>query len=327
MRWRLRLSAYRGGRARAGGADPGAPKLARLEPNPRAGCPPRLAAVAPCWRGGGTAGPRTRAAKAHRFRFASQQIKSPSPAPGQIEPRPRGDARHQASRVATTKKRPFLVIILGLAWFSSGCSGSLLESAQPTGPEASGSASPFGDRMRAFFSHQPATTDPGHSAGVAAAADCPGIEIRPGASTYSVGAGPGGGATPTTLRYQAVIANTARECAVQGGTMTIKVGVQGRIILGPAGGPGQLDVPMRIALVKDSAERKTVWTKLYRVAVSIPPGQTNVPFVHIEENMSFPLPATADLDAYVIYIGYDPAGSNPAPGKKRTDAPLPSAQG
>jgi hypothetical protein len=293
-----------------------------------------LARAASCWLRGGIARPGTRAAKAHGFRFANQQIKSPSRALNQIEPRLRGDARDQESRgvvrslslsAAATKKPPLLAIMLGLALFGSGCSAGLLESAQPTSPEAS--SSPFGDRMRAFFSHQPATADPGHSAGVAAGADCPGIEIRPGASTYSVGAGPGGGVTPTTLRYQAVIANTARECAVQGGTMTIKVGVQGRIILGPAGGPGVLDIPMRIALVKDGAERKTVWTKLYRVAVSIPPGQTNVPFVHIEENMLFPLPGTAELDAYVIYIGYDPAGSNPTPGKKRSAAPVPSAQG
>jgi hypothetical protein len=175
--------------------------------------------------------------------------------------------------------------------------------------------------MRVFFSHQPATTDPGTSGGVAAAADCPGVEIRPGASTFSVGAGAGGGVTPTTLRYQAVIAKTARECAVQNRTMTIKVGVQGRIILGPAGSPGQLAVPMRIALVKDTADHKTVWTKLYRVGVSIPPGQTNIPFVQIEENMSFPLPDAAELETYVIYIGYDPAGLNP--GKqpdKRTGA-------
>ena len=41
-----------------------------------------------------------------------------------------------------------------------------------------------------------------------------------------------------TMRYQVGIAQTARECAALGGVMTMKVGVQGRVLLGPAGGPG-----------------------------------------------------------------------------------------
>ena len=128
--------------------------------------------------------------------------------------------------------------------------------------------------------------------------------------------------TPTTLRYQAVIAKTARECGIQNGTMTIKVGVQGRIILGPAGSPGRIDVPMRIALVKDALDRKTIWTKLYRVEVSLPAGQANVPFVHIEESLAFQVPDAAELGSYVIYVGYDPAGASAGPRSppKRTGA-------
>ncbi len=40
--------------------------------------------------------------------------------------------------------------------------------------------------------------------------------------------------------------------------------------------------------------------------MTIPPGQSNVPFVHIEEDISFPLPKPAELAAYVIYVGFDP---------------------
>ena len=89
--------------------------------------------------------------------------------------------------------------------------------------------------------------------------------------------------------------------------MTMKVGVQGRVILGPAGAPGVIEVPVRLALVQEGVEPKTIWTKGYRVAVNVPPGQSNVPFVHIEEDISFPLPNASELSAYVVYVGFDPA--------------------
>src|SRR5438477_196396 len=83
---------------------------------------------------------------------------------------------------------------------------------------------------------------------------------------------------------------------VVAGNMTMKVGVQGRVILGPAGAPGVIEVPVRLALVQEGVEPKTIWTKGYRVAVNVPPGQSNVPFVHIEEDITFPLPKPAELD-------------------------------
>lgn len=137
--------------------------------------------------------------------------------------------------------------------------------------------------------------------------DCPTVEVRQGASTYSVNA-PGADAGALALRYQGVIGQTARECAALGATMTIKLGVQGRVVLGPAGSPGQIDVPMRFALVREGPEPKTIWTKFYKIPVAVPEGQTNVPFVYVEEDLTFPMPKPAELEAYVIYIGFDPLG-------------------
>ena len=202
---------------------------------------------------------------------------------------------------------------LAVTLLATGCSSSgLLGASQPQPPpEASADApkpSSFRDRMTALFSGRSAP--PPNPAEAAAAQpvtsdDCPTIDIRSGASTYAVGP-PGADPTATTLRYQATIARTARECAVLAGTMTLKVGVQGRVILGPAGAPGQIEVPIRLALVQEGVEPKTIWTKAYRVPVNIPPGQPNVPFVHIEEDISFPLPKPAELNAYVLYVGFDP---------------------
>lgn len=132
---------------------------------------------------------------------------------------------------------------------------------------------------------------------------CPVVDIRNGASTITVyGTGE---QTATNVRYQATIAQTARECSALGATMTVKVGMQGRIILGPLGGPGQLEVPIRLAVVHEGPEPKTIWTKLYRVPVNIPAGQGNVPFVHVEQDVTFGKPKAADLEMYVVYVGFD----------------------
>ena len=63
------------------------------------------------------------------------------------------------------------------------------------------------------------------------------------------------------LRYQATIIRTARECQVNSGVMTMKVGIEGRVITGPAGGPGTVDVPLRLAVVQEGVNPKTIVSK------------------------------------------------------------------
>src|SRR5690348_15015548 len=66
---------------------------------------------------------------------------------------------------------------------------------------------------------------------------CPSVEVREGATTMAINA-PGGDPGPMNTRYQVTIGDTARECAPLGGMMSMRVGVEGRVLLGPAGGPG-----------------------------------------------------------------------------------------
>jgi hypothetical protein len=147
--------------------------------------------------------------------------------------------------------------------------------------------------------------------------DCPGVEIRQGASTFQQ-SGTDNGSTALSLRYQANFVRFARECAVQAGNVVMKVGIEGRVILGPAGAAGQVTLPVRLAVVKEGLEPQTIWTKFYMVPVVMPPGQPNVTFTHVEEAMSFPKPPGDDLDKYVVYVGFDP---DSAEAEKKKPAP------
>src|SRR5580700_589714 len=140
--------------------------------------------------------------------------------------------------------------------------------------------------------------------------DCPTIDYRQGAATLAVN-DPKAENTALSLKYQASFVKTARECDVRGDMVTIRVGVQGRVVVGPAGGPGTVTVPLRYALVREGIEPKTIWTKLFAVPVAVSMSQLNVPFTHVEEEMTVPVPTRGELAAYVIYIGFDPDGLKP----------------
>ena len=203
------------------------------------------------------------------------------------------------------------VLSLGIL---AGCASS--DSVFSSSSSATGGSSPsMSQRFSQLFGSGTQTTaaNPGAPS---QDIDCPTVDIRQGASTYSVNT-PGPDASALALRYQGVIGQTARECAALGATMTIKLGVQGRIVLGPAGTSGQIEVPMRFALVQEGPQPKTIWTKFYRIPVAVPAGQTNVPFVYVEEDLTFPMPKPAELEAYVIYVGFDPLGlQRQAPAKR-----------
>lgn len=186
----------------------------------------------------------------------------------------------------------------------SGCGSLGGADSDPSVASASTDTSMVG-RFSNFFSRTPQRVATAGPAGPNTEIECPQMTVRSGAATLTVN-GPGAEPGATAVRYQATLGQMARECSALGQTMTMKVGVQGRVILGPAGGPGQIEIPLRYAVVQEGPEPKTILTKLERIPVAIAAGQSNVAFTHIEEAMSFPLPKGSELDAYVVYVGFDP---------------------
>jgi hypothetical protein len=146
--------------------------------------------------------------------------------------------------------------------------------------------------------------------------NCPVVEVRRGAATLTVG--PTGERTAMTLKYQASFVRLARECSMVEGNIVMKVGVEGRIVLGPAGSPGPVSVPLRFAVVEETPSgMRPITTKFIIVPAEVGPSG-NSPFVYVEEALSFPIPTpTTALDEYLVYVGFDPvsaeAQSKPPP--------------
>jgi hypothetical protein len=143
---------------------------------------------------------------------------------------------------------------------------------------------------------------------------CPPVAIRAGASTYAVAA-PGKQPIGNDLRFQATITKTARECSINGGEITARIGIQGRIIAGPAGAPTSVQVPLRVAVVQGGVSEKTIATKAYQTTVNMTESGSE-PFTLVAEDLIYPAPSADVGDNYIFYIGFDPQALKPEPKPK-----------
>src|SRR5450631_2757851 len=143
---------------------------------------------------------------------------------------------------------------------------------------------------------------------------CPPVSIRAGASTYAVAA-PGKQPVGNDLRFQATITRTARQCTRTGDQIIARVGIQGRVIAGPAGAPSSVTIPLRVAVVQGGVNEKTIATKAYQTTVSMSE-DSSVPFSLVAEELQYPVPPGGTGDSYIFYIGFDPQALKPEPKPK-----------
>jgi hypothetical protein len=142
---------------------------------------------------------------------------------------------------------------------------------------------------------------------------CPQIETREGAAIYKLTSGKGD--SPLEVRYVASFTELQRECSIEGQTMRIKIGLEGKVVLGPQGSAGTLTLPIRMALVKGVSDNP-IATKFYQLPVGIPANAANVFFSHIDGEIVIPLPPPEDVVDMTIYIGFDSKGAT-TPKKKK----------
>ncbi len=133
--------------------------------------------------------------------------------------------------------------------------------------------------------------------------DCPRVTIPEGGAALRAYSGGRTGA-PEALRHQLSIVDVARECLGQpDGSILVKVGVEGRALIGPAGSAGQFDAPIRIVIKRGE---KVLASRGQRAAVAIRPGELQGSFVAVEDRIVVP-PDTGDFDIEVSLGGQVPA--------------------
>ena len=154
---------------------------------------------------------------------------------------------------------------------------------------------------------------------------CPTIGILDGTQSQRVMAA--GASDNQGVRYQYSLFNVGRECSMAGGRIALKIGADGRVLLGPAGAPGHFDVPIRVVIYSELSQ-KPVESKLYRVSASVPAGQAGAPFQFVSDNLVVPLGAGRSGADYSIKVGFDAKGTDaarPAKAARHKRKPVESA--
>ncbi|WP_237480303.1 hypothetical protein [Lichenibacterium dinghuense] len=198
--------------------------------------------------------------------------------------------------------RAFALCWAGLALGSAlgGCAAT-----EKLTSSASGVGSSFGNLL-AF-----GTTTPGPAPAPAGAAErplqCPTIEVLDGTASYRTYAG--ADQTNENVRYQFSMGDVARECTHSGKDLLIKVGVEGRVLLGPAGSPGSFTVPVRIA-VRHDGDGKVAAAKFFQVPATIASGEDATGFQVVSDPIAVPFVTSSADDDYTILVGFD-AGTKP----------------
>lgn len=204
--------------------------------------------------------------------------------PAQL-PRPEGPSGPSAPArpggTAGVAAGPILVLVFALG----GCGG--ISDAVPD------ATSPAGQFLRGT-SAAPTTLNP---ADFRVRGPCPRVEILPETETVRATTG-GTEFEEGELRYQARLERTARECNPGPTGTTVKVGLAGRALSGPGEPPGQIRLPIRIAVREGEA---VVYSKIHPVSVTLTAGAPSVPWAIVVEDIVVQDPATAE-----ILVGFDP---------------------
>ena len=142
---------------------------------------------------------------------------------------------------------------------------------------------------------------------------CPEVVMLEGTAASQAYAG-----TPPSsanLRYQYALDDTARECTLEGDQLAIKIGVAGKVLLGPAGSPGGFSVPVRMAVLREH-DNQPIVSKLYRAAVTVAAGETRADFTIVSEPLRVPFIQDHAEDDYTIKVGIDEGASTENPAGK-----------
>ena len=100
-----------------------------------------------------------------------------------------------------------------------------------------------------------------------------------------------------------------------GDQLAIKIGVAGKVLLGPAGSPGGFSVPVRMAVLREH-DNQPIVSKLYRAAVTVAAGETRADFTIVSEPLRVPFVQDHAEDDYTIKVGIDEGASADKPASK-----------
>jgi len=185
----------------------------------------------------------------------------------------------------------------------AGCGG-------PAGSVAGGDPDPVSTKLGNLLAFNSTTAPPLPNKGQGARIDCPIVQIEPGMSSFRVG-----GADASSVRYQIAIGDVARDCSQSNGQLLVRVGVETRTVIGPAGAPGSYTAPLTVAL-RRVGDEKLLASKTYQVGGAV--GSTgNSINALIAEPLAAPFINERAADDYEIVLSMGKGAAAPEGRRRR----------
>lgn len=143
---------------------------------------------------------------------------------------------------------------------------------------------------------------------------CPPVGLREGTAFFTTygsapaaKAKPAGDADPSLdaaaaakpIRYQTSITDVTRSCTRAGGQITMTIAVAGKVVPGPAGSPGSLTLPIRIAVANGP---DVLFSQLYRYDAQVASATAASTFLFTASDVTFADPGIRSIRAFA---GFD----------------------
>jgi hypothetical protein len=132
---------------------------------------------------------------------------------------------------------------------------------------------------------------------------CPKVDLREGTAYFTTYA-KGGDKDPSKVVRQASITETTRQCRTDGTQLIMTVQASGRVVAGPAGGPGDIELPIRVVVTEGDT---VLYSELQKQTVTLPQGEPTAQFLFT--NSTVAIPASSSRTAKVM-VGFDPGPYN-----------------
>ncbi len=191
--------------------------------------------------------------------------------------------------------------VLALGFVLGGCMSGLLpgSTSEPSAPSAPSGGSALANLMRFGTTSPPPPMQP-----VEEEIECPSVVIVPGGAALRIGGG-----DSESVRSQITLTDVARECAgTAGGPVTMRVGAEGRVLVGPAGSAGPMGATLRIEVRRADT---VIASRNVRVGATIPAGEAQATWTHVESGIVVPaeaFKAGGDID---VFLTLNPGGATP----------------
>lgn len=173
----------------------------------------------------------------------------------------------------------------------------------------------FGSQSKAKTADVPAVTEDQLLA--AAKSDSPttgslGGEVAHGCPRFQVWARegyvtiyePGKVGDGLAVMHRGEITQTARECHIEPGRITVKYGFSGRVLLGPKGKSGRVSLPLNVFIT--DAKREKIQAEKIKVDVDVAL-EKPIGYFSLVRTVTFPMPEGSRPAEFEVFVAFDRA--------------------